>query len=261
MTDLDDDVHADNSTPPAPGPVSLATRLAFGATLGLLAVLLVMAARADGAPEPSRTGRRVQLVELIRAEQRQTQELEATVAELADQVASFENREAKDERHFARVQRQIDRVAGPAGLTAVRGPGVTVVLTDSSLESSPTGNLNDLVIHEQDLQAVINALWAGRAEAISVNGQRILATTAIRCVGNTLLLHGAVYSPPYVIDAIGDPVALRAELSRDPAVARFRGAVRQFKLGYSVTDETLELPAFEGATSLAVARTVEGTKQ
>jgi uncharacterized protein YlxW (UPF0749 family) len=136
---------------------------------------------------------------------------------------------------------------------------VTAELTDSSLQTAPTGNLNDLVIHEQDLQAVINALWAGGAEAISVNGQRILATTAIRCVGNTLLLHGAVYSPPYVIRAVGDPVVLRAELQRDPAVARFRGAVQEFKLGFALTDETLEIPAYDGPTALDEARTAGGT--
>ena len=257
VTDLRDD----DPSAPSRAPVSLATRVAFGATLGLLAVLLVMAARADVTPGPSRTGRRVQLVELIRAEQRQTKELETTVATLAEQVESFQNREAEGAKRFARVQRRIDRMVAPAGLTAVRGPGVTAVLTDSTLEVAPTGNLNDLVIHEQDLQGVINALWVGRAEAMSVNGQRILATTAIRCVGNTLLLHGVVYSPPYVIQAIGDPAALRAELARDPAVARFSDAARQFKLGFSVTDEVLELPAFDGATSLAVAQTVEGTKR
>ena len=94
---------------------------------------------------------------------------------------------------------------------------------------------------------------------MSVNGQRILATTAIRCVGNTLLLHGAVYSPPYVIQAVGDRVALRAELSRDPAVAQFRTAARQFKLGFAVTDEMLDIRAFDGAPGLTVAQTAEGS--
>lgn len=252
VTDLDD------IRPAAPPRGRLIGRVAFGLTLALVAILLVTAAEADTPPEQARTGRRVQLVELIRAEQRRTRELEATVQSLADQVAAFENREAEGAKRFDRVQRRINRVLAPAGLTAVRGPGVFAVLTDSTLEASPTGNLNDLVVHEQDLQGVINALWAGGAEAISVNDQRILATTAIRCVGNTLLLHGAVYSPPYEIRAIGDPAALRTELERDPVVARFRTAVRQFKLGYSVTDETLELPAYEGATGLSVAQTLEG---
>ena len=247
---------AGGGTAPATGP---ATRIAFGLTIALVAGLLVVAARVEGPPATSRTGRRVQLVELIRAEQRRTNDLEATAAELADKIATFEVREAEGAQRFAKLQARIDRFMAPAGLTAVRGPGITAVLTDSTLPESPTGNLNDLVIHEQDLQAVINALWAGGAEALSVNGQRILATTAIRCVGNTLLLHGAVYSPPYVIEAVGDRVALRAELNRDPAVAQFRTAARQFKLGFALTDEMLEIPAFDGAPGLTVAQTAEGT--
>jgi uncharacterized protein YlxW (UPF0749 family) len=236
----------------------VATRLAFGLTVGLLAVILVTAAQADTTAADPRTGRRVELVELIRAEQNRTRELEATVQTLAEQVAAFEGRGTAGAKRFRRVNRRIDHVVASAGLTAVRGPGLRAVLTDSTLAAAPTGNLNDLVIHEQDLQAVINGLWAGGAEAVSVNGQRVLATTAIRCVGNTLLLHGGVYSPPYIIDAVGDPVALRAELARDPAVARFSAAAREFKLGFAVTDETLQIPSFEGATALKVAQTAGG---
>ncbi len=227
-------------------------------TLAVLATLLIVASRGEAPAGASRTGRRVQLVELIRVEQRRTLQLEARVDELAQSVSAFERRQADGAKRLVAVQKRIDRVVGAAGLTGVRGPGVRVVLTDSALDVAPTGNLNDLVIHEQDLQAVINALWAGGAEAMSVNGQRILATTAIRCVGNTLLLHAAVYSPPYQIAAIGDPVALRAELARDPAVARFAAAATEFKLGFSVADDTLEVPAFDGATALSVARTVGG---
>jgi uncharacterized protein YlxW (UPF0749 family) len=114
------------------------------------------------------------------------------------------------------------------------------------------------VVHEQDLQAVINALWAGGAEAMAVNGQRILATTAIRCVGNTLLLHGGVYSPPYVIEAIGDDVALQAEMDRDTAVQRYRTSAREYKLGFAVTvSDALDLPAYDGATAMTVAQPVE----
>jgi uncharacterized protein YlxW (UPF0749 family) len=240
----------------------MATRVAAAVTIGLLALILVVAAQADTEPVASRSGRRPQLVELIREEQARTRSLEASMNELTAQVAALEQREAGGAQRLARVQHRIDGLIGAAGLTAVRGPGVTSVLTDSQLPATPSGNLNDLVVHEQDLQAVINALWAGGAEAISVNGQRILATTAIRCVGNTLLLHGAVYSPPYSISAIGDEGALRAELDRDPAVARFREAAREFELGFSVTgDDTLMIPAFDGATGISVAQTARGTTQ
>jgi len=253
---LDDNLTDD--TPRSGG--GAARRVAVGLTAGLLVTIIAVSARTDPGPVEPRTGRRVELVELIRAEQERTKELEATVAQLSAEVVRYESREVDGAQRIARLQRRIDRISAAAGVAAVRGPGVRVVLTDSALDTAPTGNLNDLVIHEEDLQAVINALWAGGAEAISVNGQRILATTAIRCVGNTLLLHGAVYSPPYEIQAVGDDVALQAELARDPGVERFRGAVRQFKLGFTteVVDE-LTIPAYDGAAALAVAQPAEET--
>ncbi len=126
------------------------------------------------------------------------------------------------------------------------GKGFKAGLNVSSLA---TGDPNDLVIHEQDLQAVVNALWASGAEAVAVNGERITARSAIRCVGNTLLLHGSVYAPPYRVAAVGDPEALAAGLRSDEAVERFLVAAEEFRLGFSVRRQTgLRLPAFHGGT-------------
>lgn len=251
---------SDRDADARPSP-SRQVQAGYALSLVLLAAVLVVAARTDAPPETDRLGRRVELVELIRAEESRAEALSARVDDLAAQVAAFEERDTPEAEAIAALQAQVDQVAAAAGLGAVRGPGVEVTLRDSSLETSPRGDPNDLVIHEQDLQAVINALWAGGAEAMAVNGQRVLATTAIRCVGNTLLLHGAVYSPPYVIRAIGDDVALRDSLARDPAVTRFRGAVQQFQLGFSVESlDDLEVPAHEGTPSLAVARPPEASQ-
>ena len=133
-----------------------------------------------------------------------------------------------------------------AGRRAAVGPGLTVTLTDAS----PTGALpswatpNDLVIHQQDLQAVINALWVGGAEAMTLQGERVIATSAFRCVGNVLLLHGRHFSPPYVVQAIGDPTALEAALLADPQVQVYLDYVEAVGLGWKVaTSDDLLLPA------------------
>ena len=84
---------------------------------------------------------------------------------------------------------------------------------------------DDLVVHQGDVQAVVNALWAGGAEAMSIMNVRVLSTSAVRCVGNTLLLHGRVYSPPFRVTAIGDPAALRSALTASGGVQSFREAV------------------------------------
>lgn len=233
-----------------------AGRAMLGIAIGVLTMLLVLAARVDRPiPEP-RVGRRLQLVELIQAEQVRNAQLAQEVLQLRGQLTAFEQERAKDDKVVKQLRSRADEIGVIAGLTAVEGPGLRVTLNDSALEQSPTGDPNDLVIHEYDLQAVLNALWAGGAEAMDVMGQRILATTAIRCVGNTLLLHGKVYSPPYVITAIGNPAALEAALEQDPAVARFREAVVIGKLGFGVgRSKQLEVPANDGGVSLRVART------
>jgi uncharacterized protein YlxW (UPF0749 family) len=112
-----------------------------------------------------------------------------------------------------------------------------------------------VVVHQQDVQSVVNAMWAGGAEAMTIMGVRVISTSAVRCVGNTLLLHGRVYSPPFVISAIGDAVAMRRTLDADPSVALFRDAAQTFGLGYDVrTESALITPAYQGSTALDYAR-------
>ena len=89
-------------------------------------------------------------------------------------------------------------------------------------------------MHQSDLQAVVNALWAGGARAMSIAGQRVIATSAVRCVGNTLLLNGRVYSPPFRTEAIGPSVTMQAQLARSPGVALFEEAAGYYGLGYTV---------------------------
>lgn len=144
----------------------------------------------------------------------------------------------------------------PAGLTALTGPGLVVTLDDAdSLPSgAPTSDLNALVVHQSDVQAVVNALWAGGAEAVSLMDQRLVATSAVRCVGNTLLLGGRVYSPPFVVKAIGPADGMRTALNRSPGVLLFLQAAKYLGLGYTVAaPRTVAVPAYAGPVGLQYA--------
>ena len=91
------------------------------------------------------------------------------------------------------------------------------------------------MVHQQDVQSVVNALWAGGAEAMMIMDQRVLTTSAVRCIGNTLLLQGRTYSPPFVVTAIGDAARMSAALDADtgrPAVLHY---VEKYGLVYEVT--------------------------
>ena len=110
---------------------------------------------------------------------------------------------------------------------------------------------DDLVVHQQDLQAVVNALWAGGAQGVEVMDQRLLATSAIRCVGNTLILRGRVYSPPFTVTAVGDQRGMRGALVTAPGLIIYRQWVDLVGLGYQVASQTrITLPAYQGELDL-----------
>jgi len=140
------------------------------------------------------------------------------------------------------------------GLADAHGPAVTVTLDDTPPQRRagpwPAGLRSpvpdDLVVHQQDVQAVVNALWAGGARAMTIMGTRVTARTAVRCVGNTLRLEGSVYAPPFVISAIGDRGRLTAALDDDPDVTLYREYVAAYGLGYRV--ETAPDTTFPAAT-------------
>lgn len=193
-------------------------------------------------------------MELIDVEEQRIATLDAEFGRLTDQITRRRQGSGRRVERVAAVRARLSRAAVPAGLVPVVGPGLSVTLRDSALSYGPRYDANDLVVHEQDLRAVVNALWNGGAEAVSVNGERVLATSAIRCVGNTLLLHGALHAPPYRIAAIGDATSLQRALRRDPAARRIAAAAETHRLGY-VTERSarLRVPAFRGRVAMRTA--------
>ncbi|MEV7974181.1 DUF881 domain-containing protein [Cellulomonas sp. NPDC089187] len=150
-----------------------------------------------------------------------------------------------------------------AGQVPVTGGGLVVKLDDADPNGPrPAGvSADDLVVHQQDLQAVINALWAGGAEAMMLMDQRVISTSAFQCIGNVLSLQGRRYSPAYVVTAVGDPDKLRAALDADPAVRAYRSWVAAVGLGWSVEEsDDLSLPAYDGPADLTYASVPEGTE-
>ena len=239
-------------------------RTAWAALVPLIAVLagvmLTTSAR-TAAGTNLRDDRRPELTRLIEERRQQVQRDESVAGQLRRDVDADTAAQAGSDSRIAEHQARAGSVRADAGLTALRGPGLTVSLDDAPRRadgSLPPGAVpDDVVVHQQDVQSVVNALWAGGAEAMTIMGVRVISTSAVRCVGNTLLLHGQVYSPPFEISAIGDPATMTAALDADPGVQAFRDAVQAWGLGYSV-DQSRDLtaPAYEGSLSLDHAEAV-----
>ena len=214
--------------------------------------VLVTAALVRPADPEARLSQRYRLADLIEQEERTANRLRSEVAALRDRVELLRATRAGFLSGAGARGDDLEEATLVAGLRAVRGPGLRVVLDDSDKDESPSGNVNDLVVHSQDVQAVVNALWRAGAEAVAINGQRLVGTSAVLCVGNTLLLNGTVHSPPYAVVALG---ASRDRFEADRLVRRLKDDAETFGLRFSVSRESsLEAPAYEGATNLRYAR-------
>jgi uncharacterized protein YlxW (UPF0749 family) len=177
------------------------------------------------------------LVDLVREAQQSVEKLSAQRDALATQVDAARAGPAANDSKVAALLARAAPLAVEAGLVPVRGPGLVVTLTDAQRDANGQfprdASPDDLVVHEQDIQAVLNALWSAGAEAIQMQDQRLIATSAPRCVGNTLLLNGRTYSPPYTVTAIGDVAKMQAALAAAPLVTLYKQYAVRFGLGYT----------------------------
>lgn len=194
------------------------------------------------------------LVSLVTARSTQHDKAEARNAELRSQVADWVIKQGGN------LQPPDPAVALAAGLEEVEGPGVVVRLWDAKVPEGDKGKWknDDYVVHQGDIEGVMNALWSGGAEAMSVQGHRVISTTGVRCVGNVLYIAGRSYSPPYEIRAVGDPARLQAALDTSQQVRIYRQYVDALGLGWELREEqTLNIPAHSSISILRYAKVEE----
>jgi len=200
----------------------------------LLAGLLLAATHGVSGGAEIRRSDAPRLVDLVREAQSSVTRLNTERDALTKRLDSLHGRST--DAALAAMLRRSAELAGEADMDPVHGPGLVVTLQDAQRDANGRfprdASPDDLVVHQQDIQAVLNALWSAGAEAIQMQDQRIIATSVPRCVGNTLLLNGRTYSPPYTITAIGSAPAMQAALAAAPLVTLYKQYVVRFGLGY-----------------------------
>ncbi len=196
------------------------------------------------------------LADLIRQAETKVATENRLVRQLQSQVAAETDRLAQSDQRIATIKSEAQPLLAPAGLVAMSGPGLTVTLDDAHPAQPETDPVkaNAQVVHQSDMQAAVNALWAGGAEAVMVMNQRLTATSAVRCVGNTLLLNGLVYSPPFSIAAIGPIAAMRIALNESVGLQQYRKDASTYGLRYQVTNrDRIDVPAYDAPIGLSYA--------
>lgn len=203
----------------------------------------------------------LKLSDLIHERSRENGELNDVNASLRDDVEALAER---DDGSTEAEDAKLTALEHNAGTQKLTGEAISVTLNDAppdataKLPGYPEPQPDYLVIHQQDLQAVVNALWQSGAKGIKVMDQRLISTSAVRCVGNTLILQGRVYSPPYKITAVGDPEKMQQALAASKAIQNYMVYVNVYGLGWKVTEDgTVTLPGYSGTVDLQYAKPVE----
>lgn len=221
------------------------------------ALFVTSAANSDGTD--LRPGRYTDLGSLVAAENREYEQLEDRVRDLTDEVDRLTGQVGDSQ--VVQLQKEIESMKQPAGLTPVTGPGLTVTLSDAPVDviNSSTQPIELLIVHQQDIQAVLNAMWKGGAEAVTLQGRRVVSTTGVKCEGNAVLIQGRAYPQPYTIAAIGNPAALEAAVLQDDYVGAYRrdAALPDVSVGFGMEAAgELEMPAYDGLTNLTYAEPI-----
>ncbi|MDZ5619324.1 DUF881 domain-containing protein [Nocardioides bizhenqiangii] len=248
-------------TPPQRPRRSLAWRIGTP-VVGVLSGALFVVSAADSGGTDLRPGRYTDLAGLVEAEAADYEEVRQDLEDLEDDVDSLTEEVSDDQ--VDRTRERGEELLDPAGLEPRSGPGVTITLSDSPDENLDEAVAHDikvaqLVVHQQDVQAVVNALWAGGASAVTIAGQRVISTTGIKCEGPVVQLQGVPYPQPYVIQAVGDPAALTAAIDADPLVTGYRtdAANPYIEIGWDMeTEDHVEAPAYDGLLDLSYAEPI-----
>jgi len=226
------------------------------AAVCVLAGLMVMVSTLNARGIDLRPGRNTDLVSLVQSQSRRNQDLVRQLTASRVEVDRLTASKGQPSDLAPALAKQADR----AGLSAMMGPAVTVTLSDAPDTVAADGvDADFLIVHQQDIQAVVNALWTGGAEAMTIQGQRVISTTGIKCVGNTVVLHGIPYAPPYVISALGDQRQLRAALNASEPIRIYQQYVEAYGLGYRERNHgRLVLPAHEGSLEFHYGKSYRG---
>jgi uncharacterized protein YlxW (UPF0749 family) len=237
----------------------LAWRLATP-VVGLLSGALFVVSAHSSEGTDLRPGRFTDLASLVRYDANRVAGFQRQISQLTQQVNDLSG--SVDSKQVHKLTRQLAALKGPAGLTPVSGPGVTVTLSDAPQATGQdlpdtVDNPNLLLVHQQDIQAVVNAMWKGGATAVTVQGQRVITTTGIRCIGNSVQLQGVPYSQPYTIQGVGDVTSLSDAIAADPYLQIYRAdaADPDINVGWDEqVEDRITAPAYAGLTDVQYAR-------
>ncbi len=230
-----------------------------------LGILLSLQLRTNGATKTNPHERVEQwnnMISLLNSYESERNKLSAELTEARARIKEIEEALMKRQSLQDTVKKQLEQARMQAGLVALKGPGVIVTMVDSPRHPGPGEDPYFYIVHDVDLNALVNELWAAGAEAIEVNGQRIVTRTAIRCVGPTILVNTVRLASPYTVKAIGPAADMEGGLRMPGGFIDSMSML--IKSGGEVKvkrEDEVTVAAYQGSLGYRYAKPVKDTEE
>lgn len=184
-------------------------------------------------------------VKRLEAEQKS---LKATVEGLQKEVRASQELAGVSKATLGEISEELRLQRIAAGLVALKGPGLKTVLDDSKKLPAAGENPNLYIIHDYQVRDVVNMLWHAGAESVAINTERLVSTTSIYSSGGTIMVNSTRLSPPFVIQAVGDPDKLMDMVGQSSSLRTLKAQSEAYGLVFdSQKEKELKVPAFRGS--------------
>lgn len=230
-------------------------QITLGAALLVLGFLIAAQLGSENPRVRYTTQERTPLVETATELQTQQDQLKARILELRAAIGSVEGQGAGSADLIRQLNADLEEARIAAGLIPLTGTGIVLRLEDSQEPVPIDASQADYLVGSHDIRTVVEELWLAGAEAIAVNGERVVPTTSIIDIGASLLVNSAYLAPPYQVTALG-PADLYDRLSSATGFVDFvraRGEGYGIRLSFA-EPETVDMPAFAGTVTLRYSR-------
>ena len=180
-------------------------------------------------------------------------ELNRVIRSKEEELLVLENISQGDQNIIYLLSADLRYNKASSGYTSFEGPGIQITMYDNPNEEIMGFDINDDVIHDVDVLNILNDLKVSGAEAISINGQRVLSSSEIKCAGPVLRINDVRIGTPFVIRAIGDPKVLMASVNAPGTYGDTLKSV--YFIGFEpVIEDKLFIPAYNGRFSFNYAK-------
>lgn len=232
---------------------SVATYVVIGIALFFLSMMLTAQVNSISNTEEILAGKReAQLADDLVNLQKKYNDLKEKYEKNEEIVNEYKTNASSNDTLISSMKQELEDLSLMAGTTNLKGEGIIITLSDGVI--AVEGN-SDTLVHDSDVLTVVNELKSAGAEAISVNGQRIISTSAIRCVGPVIQVNYQKVAAPFEIKAIGNAQYLESAMNIKNGIV---DTLRELGIGISVSRHSnVQIPKYEGVFTFEHAEEID----